>query len=320
MKERKLTITIPVYERYEYFEEALMSAINQSIPVDVIVVDNASSHNKFEVFIKSLNLVTVSYFRNDTNLGLYGNWNRCIELCQTEFVMILGSDDIVHKDYSTVFYNRLAEFPDIYLFHTDISRFGNMVESHVAPSKMPIGYHSGVELLKYTAVKGLGFWTIAMAFSKSVYPEYKFEYPGCAYSQDWLFAYQAFTNKQCFGEARKLVNYRVHKTGNATSGDICINLSAALVYHKIKVQLKELYIEEFKKAKLQEINVLRNTIISNRNVDLIKIIDDNNNVFTNHISFLIQNDLLSRTALKNNRFIKNIILFYFRIVRKLQRL
>ena len=43
-----VTIAMPVYERKDFFREALDSALNQPVKCKVIVVDNCSSHDYFE--------------------------------------------------------------------------------------------------------------------------------------------------------------------------------------------------------------------------------------------------------------------------------
>jgi glycosyltransferase involved in cell wall biosynthesis len=88
-----ITISIPVYERYDYFEEAINSALNQTVKCNIIVIDNASSHTKFRDFVVAKNLDYLHYYRNDENLGMVNNWNRGIELAQTKWLSILHDDD-----------------------------------------------------------------------------------------------------------------------------------------------------------------------------------------------------------------------------------
>lgn len=95
----KITIAIPVYERYDYFEQAVNSAINQSVPVTVSVIDNHSSHSRFKDFVEKLNNPNVKYYCNNTNVGMTGNWNKCFEYCETEWVTILHDDDWLHPQY-----------------------------------------------------------------------------------------------------------------------------------------------------------------------------------------------------------------------------
>jgi glycosyltransferase involved in cell wall biosynthesis len=108
----QLTIAIPVYERFDYFEEALKSVLNQTVAVDCIVVDNNSSHDRFKTYVENLNNSRVKYFKNDTNVGMIGNWNKCIEYCQTEWITILHDDDWLHPDFVAEFFEAHKAYPD----------------------------------------------------------------------------------------------------------------------------------------------------------------------------------------------------------------
>lgn len=88
-----ITISIPVYERYDYFEEAVGSALNQTVKCNVVVIDNASSHTKFKDYVETKNLGYLHYYRNDENVGMVRNWNRGIELAKTKWLTILHDDD-----------------------------------------------------------------------------------------------------------------------------------------------------------------------------------------------------------------------------------
>ena len=95
----KITIAMPVYERIDFFEEALNSALKQTISCPVYVIDNASSHNKFREIAEKHNNPLVTYIRNEKNIGMIGNWNRCIEACRTEYLSILHDDDVLHPNF-----------------------------------------------------------------------------------------------------------------------------------------------------------------------------------------------------------------------------
>jgi glycosyltransferase involved in cell wall biosynthesis len=94
-----LTIAIPVFERIDYFKEALKSAVNQTKSCRILVVDNNSSHNDFARIIEEYNLPNIVFVKNESNLGMLGNWNRCIELCDTKYITILHDDDILHPQF-----------------------------------------------------------------------------------------------------------------------------------------------------------------------------------------------------------------------------
>lgn len=98
----KITIAIPVYNRDDFFPVALKSALNQTIRTEIIVVDNASDHDKFENQVKDLRDSRVRYYRNEENVGMVGNWNRCIELSSTPWISILHDDDALHHRFTEI--------------------------------------------------------------------------------------------------------------------------------------------------------------------------------------------------------------------------
>jgi glycosyltransferase involved in cell wall biosynthesis len=94
-----LTIAMPVYERIDFFQEALESALRQTPPVNIIVVDNASTKTDFKALIAAYDPSRITYHRNPKNLGAHANYNLCIKLCPTPYVLILHDDDVLESDY-----------------------------------------------------------------------------------------------------------------------------------------------------------------------------------------------------------------------------
>jgi glycosyltransferase involved in cell wall biosynthesis len=103
-----ITVAIPIYERSEYFDQALSSVLNQTVlPDRIIVVDDASSHTGFRDRVARLKNPLVTYYRNEVNLNLGGNFNQCIKHCTTDFLTILHDDDLLHPQFVEFFYKSL---------------------------------------------------------------------------------------------------------------------------------------------------------------------------------------------------------------------
>ena len=94
-----LTIAMPVYERADFIKEALESALCQTPPVNIMVVDNASIKTDFKALIAAYDPSRITYHRNPKNLGVHANFNQCIKLCPTPYVLILHDDDVLEPDY-----------------------------------------------------------------------------------------------------------------------------------------------------------------------------------------------------------------------------
>ena len=99
-----ISIMIPTYRRANLLREALDSALRQTYtgPYQIVVVDNEHLVD-FETdrLMKEYcsNNTNICYYRNTENLGMYGNWNKCIELCNTEWYCMLHDDDKLKPEY-----------------------------------------------------------------------------------------------------------------------------------------------------------------------------------------------------------------------------
>jgi GT2 family glycosyltransferase len=97
---RKYTVAIPTYNRENLVKESIISAFNQEgiHDYEILIVDNGESGKTLD-FVKSLDCDNIYYYKNKENIGMFGNWNRCIELAKGEFITILNDDDILSKNY-----------------------------------------------------------------------------------------------------------------------------------------------------------------------------------------------------------------------------
>lgn len=100
-----ITIAIPTYKRPILLKEAIDSALNQigtDCEYEVIVVDNEVKTNvetETEKLIKSYADKRLLYYKNEKNIGMFSNWNRCIELSRAKWVAFLHDDDLLKADY-----------------------------------------------------------------------------------------------------------------------------------------------------------------------------------------------------------------------------
>jgi glycosyltransferase involved in cell wall biosynthesis len=87
------TIAIPVYNRRGLVQKALRSALAQDLPnLEILVVDNCSTDGTWES-LQEVRDPRLRFVRNERNLGLFGNFNRCLALAQGKYLQFLCSDD-----------------------------------------------------------------------------------------------------------------------------------------------------------------------------------------------------------------------------------
>lgn len=54
----------------------------------------------------------IRFLRNEQNLGVAGNFQRCLDLAQAELMMVMGSDDLLAPGYVRTVTSALRRFPD----------------------------------------------------------------------------------------------------------------------------------------------------------------------------------------------------------------
>jgi glycosyltransferase involved in cell wall biosynthesis len=88
-----ISVVIPVFNRQHLIGAALDSVLAQDVPeLDIVIVDNHSDDGTWE-FLQTYDDERVRLFRNDCNIGLFGNFNRCAEEIRGQYVLFLCSDD-----------------------------------------------------------------------------------------------------------------------------------------------------------------------------------------------------------------------------------
>lgn len=88
-------IVIPTYNHPQYLESTIRSAIDQNFKqnYEILVVDDNPNCDTSLAIVKRINSDKVIYYHNSKNLGLFGNWNRCIELACSKYIVFLHDDD-----------------------------------------------------------------------------------------------------------------------------------------------------------------------------------------------------------------------------------
>lgn len=112
MDNKLLTIAIPTYNRREKLKKCLDAVIPQmSERITIIVRDNHSTSYDFYEFIQPyVNKYGVIAFQNEYNIGGDANFLKLFEDCKTEWIWILGDDDILKNDAVKTVISKLDDF------------------------------------------------------------------------------------------------------------------------------------------------------------------------------------------------------------------
>jgi glycosyltransferase involved in cell wall biosynthesis len=94
----RVSVCIPTYNYGRFLGAAIDSVLAQDFAdYELIVVDNASEDDTPAVLARYGD--RIGAHRNERNLGLFGNFARCLELAGGEYVKFLAADDWLHPAY-----------------------------------------------------------------------------------------------------------------------------------------------------------------------------------------------------------------------------
>jgi FkbM family methyltransferase len=102
LKEKLLTVIIPTHNHEKYVEKTIDSVLRQKtlFNFNVIISDDKSTDNTYEVIQKYKDILNVTILRNETNLGPTPKMAyNVISKTKSEYVTILDGDDFYTDDY-----------------------------------------------------------------------------------------------------------------------------------------------------------------------------------------------------------------------------
>ena len=117
MENARITYAIPYYSGLGYLRMALQSLIGQENKHWLAIVLDDRGGEDAEETVRSFNDDRISYVRNETNLGLSGNWNKALSLVTTELVTIFHSDDELESNYTDLVLGLMARYPEAVAGH-----------------------------------------------------------------------------------------------------------------------------------------------------------------------------------------------------------
>ena len=105
-----VSFCMPTYNQQDFIADALHSVFNQTYPnVELVVVDDCSTDDTAKIISDVISeyrscagLFRVTFVRNETNLGIVGNYEKAFSLAKGELLVDAGGDDIQEADRAAV--------------------------------------------------------------------------------------------------------------------------------------------------------------------------------------------------------------------------
>lgn len=233
-----VSVIVPVYNVEQYLDECLNSIRQQTYEnLEIIVVEDCSTDNSLNIFIKHSEDPRVKIIQHEKNSGLSAARNTGIDAAKGDYIMFVDSDDIVQlslielcvkyaivNDADLITYNFKA-------FEDGIKLSPQLDLSDVDNLKV---LEQGEDYFNQQHFAWLKFIRTSLVKSKSLY------FPIGLYYEDWPFHWELglVANKK-FHIPAELLLYRQRKTSiTGSSGKKLLDL---FKIHNLVLNLLEKY-------------------------------------------------------------------------------
>jgi|SRR6185312_12310103 len=293
-----ISICIPTYNGGKFLHECIDSAINQSYRnIEIIIVDDCSIDSTYDVIRSyAVNDSRIKIFRNEKNIGLVGNWNRCIELSSGEWIKFLFQDDYLVHDCIQIMANAIASGDKLIVserqYTLDESEKDYNVHSVITLKKL--GISSTVPLfiepgkiapwaVEYICLNFIGEPTVVM-FRKDIVEELGFFNPDLTQICDLEYFLRIACNYGLKYVPQPLTYFRLHKDSTSATNVakrlfLINNIDPIVLVHELLYgklfQLFRKNLTLFQKIKLklffrvrvyESRQVAEHSIVENRNI------------------------------------------------------
>ena len=103
-----ISVALCTYNGEQYIRQQVESILNQTLPVDEIVVcDDGSTDHTLSIIesLREKTPVAIRIHRNETNLGVCANFQKAVNLCKGDIIFLSDQDDVWHNDKVEIIVN-----------------------------------------------------------------------------------------------------------------------------------------------------------------------------------------------------------------------
>jgi glycosyltransferase involved in cell wall biosynthesis len=109
-----LDIMMPFYGRVDHFKEAVWSVLSQtSADWRLTIVDDVYPDLSAGQWAREIQDPRVTYLRNDENLRPSRNYDKCVTLATSEFLVLMGCDDLMEPRFVERVTQLISTHPDV---------------------------------------------------------------------------------------------------------------------------------------------------------------------------------------------------------------
>jgi len=210
------SVTIPTYNSAEYLEETLLSVLNQGLgedEIEILVIDNCSTDGTADL-VRRVGKGRVRFFQNESNIGINGNFNRCVKMAKGELVHLLNSDDTVNPGFYQEYEKQFSKHPKVYFMSCDAAIINEKSEV-IGKSETVTALLTPTNRINELIFKN-DFRTPSVVIRKKAYEVLGGFDKDLVFTADWDMWLRVIYNYQGLHLNKTLCNYRVHSSNETT--------------------------------------------------------------------------------------------------------
>ncbi|WP_087131177.1 glycosyltransferase family 2 protein [Microbacterium esteraromaticum] len=132
-----IDIMLPFWGEPRLLFETVTSVLRQDDPDwRLLVLDDGYPDDSVAPWFEAVQDSRVQYRRNERNLGIVENFRASVEAAEAEYLVVLGSDDLLHPGYVRAVHARIERHPDADIFQPGVV----VVDGEGQPSEPPVDW------------------------------------------------------------------------------------------------------------------------------------------------------------------------------------
>ncbi|HZK54080.1 MAG TPA: glycosyltransferase family 2 protein [Desulfosporosinus sp.] len=212
-----ISVALCTYNGEQYITQQIQSILNQTVlPDELIICDDASTDLTLDLLekVSALSPIPIHIYKNEHNLGSTKNFEKAINLCQGDIIILADQDDLWYENKVEIFKDYFTHHPKVQAAFSN----GDMMDANGnnlgytlwdafklnSTEQASLNKGKGFEvLLKHNVVTGA-----AMAF-RTDYKKLIFPIPELWIHDGWIILLLSAVGEiQCIDQT--LIKYRKH--------------------------------------------------------------------------------------------------------------
>lgn len=215
IKQKMISVLMPVYNGEKYLAEAIDSILNQSFGnFELLILLEYGSNEESKKIIASYNDNRIRVIENSERLGLPLSLNKGIELAKGEYIARMDTDDVSLIDRFKIQYEFLENHPEISICGSSIKINGKGRQMSVFES---------AEAIKFGAYFECPFYHPTVMWRKDDLVRENLYYKNLPQSEDYDLWVRVICSLQTANINKVLLNYRVHSSNKSVLGINILN-------------------------------------------------------------------------------------------------